>query len=134
MALGFTFSNFNTERDFVLFDSSKLPENKDDRYIDCAGLFEEYGSKKIQVVAFYRNKKTIYADYAPMCAIVLPDSGNQMYVNLPMFQLREVEAILASETAIKQINAGKCGLTVEPYEKGEDTFFKAVWCDYSAKK
>lgn len=119
----FTFGSFNKERLFNV-DTTSFD------YTSLESLFEENGEDSVyQILGAYIGTKSQFDPETPLVAI------DGYYVNIPVFQLSEVKAMLDSRQAIAAINAGLAGFTIEQYEKklkkGSRTCYKAVWCDYN---
>lgn len=108
-------------------------------YYSLSALYKQNGeSAQYQIGAIYINRKSHYGD-APVFAVVDPkykdDEGKKTggyFVNMPEHMLDDVKDILNDVEAIDEINAGKVGFEIEPYElkdyKGK-TFYKIRYID-----
>lgn len=116
----FTFSKFNKEK---IFDV----DTSDFDYTSLEELFNRDGEGMVyKVRGLYIGTKS---NYDPETPILATDSE---YVNLPVHHLDEVKAMLKDATAIKAINDGECGFTIEKYyqKRFKKDCYAAVWCDY----
>lgn len=116
------FSRFNKSRQFDI-------DTSDFDYIKLKDLYERDGEGQIYILrGVYIGTKSEYADESPLAAI------DGFYVNLPQFQLSDIKEMLESGAAIKAINNGEAGFTIEEYTKklktGKfKTCYKAIWED-----
>lgn len=130
--MAFNFSKFNsTNSKFTNMDSTEFrrnPNNKNgEPYFSLREMVEEYGEDAMyKITGMYINTKGTLKD-VPESPVVATESE---YVNLPVFQLKEVKAIIADDEAVEAINAGKCGFFIETYTNEYGEQLKVVWCDY----
>lgn len=125
--MAFSFNKLAKSRKFT-HDFSKCTD-----YTNLETLYNSVEEGTVfQIKGVFINDKSQFADESPLVAL------NNVYVNLPNHQLAEVKEMLASEDAIRGINAGAAGFTIETYDltrtnsKGKNvtrTYYKAVWCD-----
>lgn len=116
----FTFSKFNKEKVFDI-------DTSDFDYVSLEDLYERDGEGVVyQVRGLYIGTKSNYDPETPILAT------NDTYVNLPVHQLDELKAMLKDTGAIKAINDGQCGFTIEKYhqKRFNKNCYAAVWCDY----
>ncbi len=115
------FSNFNKE---FLFE---LPENIKGNYLKIADAVEKYGDGVIiPVIAF-----GISTNHSPKAVsernawIATEDE----FINVPAFQLPEIEKMMADTNAVKLCKQGKMGIMIEQYENNWGLQYKMRWCD-----
>ena len=115
------FSNFNKE---FLFE---LPENIKGNYLKIADAVEKYGDGVIiPVIAF-----GISTNHSPKAVsernawIATEDE----FINVPAFQLPEIEKMMADSNAVKLCKQGKMGIMIEQYENTWGLQYKMRWCD-----
>jgi len=115
------FSNFNKE---FLFE---LPENIKGNYLKIADAVEKYGDGVIiPVIAF-----GISTNHSPKAVsernawIATEDE----FINVPAFQLPEIEKMMADSNAVKLCKQGKMGIMIEQYENNWGLQYKMRWCD-----
>lgn len=124
----FNFSKFNSTNSKFDIDSSEFRVNPKTGkpYFKLAEMVEEYGEDVMfQVTGLYINKKSAYDAETPVVATTME------FVNVPVFQLAEVKAMIADDEAVEAINAGECGFTIEAYDHPDyGKQLKVVWCAY----
>lgn len=115
------FSNFNKE---FLFE---LPEDIKGNYLKIADAVEKYGDGVIiPVIAF-----GISTNHSPKAVsernawIATEDE----FINVPAFQLPEIEKMMADSNAVKLCKQGKMCIMIEQYENNWGLQYKMRWCD-----
>jgi len=116
-----SFASFNRERLFDI-DTSGFD------YYKLRDLYEVDGEGKEYIIrGLYLGTKSDFAELSPIVAL------DDKYVNLPQFQLEEVQDMLNSKFAVAAINRGEGAFKIEKYTKklktGSRVCYKAVWCD-----
>ena len=114
------FSKFNKER---LFNINTTGFD----YINLEDLYRKNKEgKQYKVYGLYIGTKSEFAPETPIVAL------ENCYVNLPVHQLAEVQAMLSDRSAIQGIRNGECGFTIQRYyqQKYKKDCYKAVWCNY----
>lgn len=115
------FSSFNKE---FLFD---LPENIKGNYLKIADAVEKYGDGVIiPVIAFGISTNHSPKAVSERNAWVATD---EEFINVPAFQLPEIEKMMADTNAVKLCKQGKMGVMIESYENNWGQQFKMRWCD-----
>ena len=115
------FNQFNRE---FLFD---LPEAIQGNYLKIADAQEKYGDGVVIPVIAYG----ISTNHSPKAvsernAWVATD---EEFINVPMFQLPEVEKMMQDSNAVKLTKQGKLGIMIEEYTNQWGTQYKIRWCD-----
>ena len=114
------FSKFNKERLFNINTAG----------FDYVNLEDLYNTSKpgtqFKVCGLYIGTKSQFDPEVPIVALA------DKYVNLPVHQLAEVQAMLSDRSAIQGIRNGECAFTITKYyqQKYKKDCFKAVWCNY----
>lgn len=114
------FAKFNKER---LFDVNTAGFE----YYSLEDLYNHNRKDRVyQVRGLYIGTKS---DFDPEVPIVALDDR---YVNIPVHQLSEVQAMISNKAAIRAIRDGECGFTIATYyqQKYKKTCYKAVWCNF----
>lgn len=94
-------------------------------YKNLETLFSEYNgdvSRVTVVRALYINHKSKFGD-AP-CLVT-----DFEIVNLPKFLTDDIKAIIADDEIVDDINSGRVGFTIRPYEKDGRTFYSVDWIE-----
>lgn len=131
------FNNFKFAYDGI---SATWDKNDKSRYTSLEELFEQYGPDHVFV------GRALWIRYAK-----LDDKGNiidgSMYkenpvvtiegvhVNIPQHQLKQVKAMLDSESIIDEVDAGHFGFKIREYDnkyKPGEKAYAANWCDIEA--
>ena len=114
------FSQFNKE---FLFE---LPESIQGNYLKIADAHEKYLDAVIEVIAF-----GISTNHSPKAVsernawIATEDE----FINVPGFQLAEVERMMNDPNAVKLCKEGHLGVTIEEYQNQWGTQYKVKWTD-----
>ena len=114
------FTKFNKER---LFEVNTAGFD----YVSLEDLYNKYpADHQYQVKGLYIGTKSQFDPEVPILAL------EDTYVNLPVHQLAEVQAMLSSPQAIQGIRNGECGFTIQHYyqQRFKKDCYKAVWCNY----
>lgn len=118
--MAFSFSSFNKE---FLFD---LPEEIVGNYLKTAEAHEKYGQEVIPVIGFGVNvNKSINA---------LTDKNGwiateEEMINVPYFQIPEIEAMMADRNAVNLCRSGHMGAVITHYTNKYGDQIKFKWCD-----
>ena len=84
-------------------------------YLSPEEAFNEYGKEAVyRLDALFINRKGMYDD-APVAVVKI--NNDQFMLNMSAHMTEEVEKILADQTDIKDIKAGKVGLNFRPYHQ-----------------
>lgn len=114
------FSQFNKE---FLFE---LPEAIQGNYLKIADAHDKYLDAVIDVIAF-----GISTNHSPKAVsernawIATEDE----FINVPGFQLPEVEKMMQDNNAVKLCKEGHLGVTIEEYQNQWGTQYKVKWTD-----
>ena len=130
----FTFESFNQERlfevdatDFVTHERKNLRGKiVESAYWKTREMFEMNGPDKVYTIqGIYINDLSGNRDALTdeSAAIAVDDR----YITVPTFQIKEIQAMLDSQEAIKCIRAGHAGCTIEEYTNKFGTNYKLVW-------
>lgn len=115
------FSQFNHE---FLFD---LPESIIGIYLKIAEAAEKYGDDVvIPVIGYGISKNTSEKAVSEYNAWVATD---EEFINVPSFQMPEVEAMMADNNAVKLCKQGHLGIKLVPYYNMWGLQYKVRWCD-----
>lgn len=115
------FSQFNKE---FLFD---LPDDIKGNYLKIADANEKYGDGVIiPVIAF-----GISTNHSPKAVSERNAwvATEEEFINVPGFQLPEVEKMMADSNAVKLCKQGHLAVMIETYENNWGTQYKIRWCD-----
>lgn len=114
------FTKFNKERLFAVntagFD-----------YVSLEDLYNKNPKGKVyKVMGLYIGTKSQFDPEVPIVAL------DDTYVNIPVHQLAEVQAMLSDRNAIQGIRNGECGFTIQHYyqQRFKKDCYKAIWCNY----
>lgn len=114
------FNKFNKERLFNVNTAGF-------EYFSLEELYNKNSKDKVyQVQGLYIGTKSEFDPEVPIVAL------EDKYVNIPVHQLAEVQAMLSDKAAVRAIRDGECGFTISTYyqQKYKKTCYKAVWCNY----
>lgn len=122
------FSQFNTG--LFNFDTSAIKGN----YITTRDLYDRDGDKNIYVVrAVYKGtldkdkrKDDLRGKEDKPTACIATD---EFYINVPDFQVKEIDKMLDQPEVIDYINDGKAGVMLRTYEARGEEFVKLVFVD-----
>lgn len=118
--MSFSFSSFNHE---FVFD---LPENIQGVYLKIAEAEEKYGAEVIPVIGFgistNKSPKAVSAQNAWIATA-------EEYINVPLFQLPEIQAMLDDRNAVNLCKQGKMGAYIEHYTNAYGDQLKFRWAD-----
>ena len=115
------FAKFNTKRLFNV-DTSMFD------YLSIEQAASKYGvNVPIRLRGLYIGDKSKFVEEDARLAT------DDEYINLPQHQLKEVKKILADPSAIRDINAGRCGFVIREYfqKRFQVTCYSAEWIDYN---
>lgn len=114
------FSQFNRE---FLFE---LPEGITGNYLKIADAKEKYGDDVIEVVAY-----GISTNHSPKAVSERNAwiATEEEFINVPMFQLPEVEKMMNDSNAVKLCKQGHLGVIIEEYTNQWGTQYKVKWTD-----
>lgn len=118
------FSKFNKER---LFNVNTAGFD----YYSLEDLYKNHKSDHVyQVLGMYIGTKSEYDPETPIVAL------KDRYVNIPVHQLAEVQAMLSDKSAIRAIRDGECGFVIKTYyqQKYKKTCYKAEWVNYEEEE
>lgn len=115
------FSQFNRE---FLFE---LPEVIQGNYLKIADAVEKYGDGVIIPVIAYG----ISTNHSPKAVSERNAwvATEEEFINVPMFQLPEVEKMMADTNAVKLCKQGHLGVMIESYTNQWGDQYKIRWCD-----
>lgn len=126
--MAFNFNKFNNTGSKFNIDSSdfRVHPVTGKPYFKLAEMVEEYGTDVMfQLTGLYINKKSSFDPETPVAATTAE------FVNIPVFQLAEVKAMIADDEAVEAINNGEAGFTIEEYDHPDyGKQLKVVWCAY----
>lgn len=94
-------------------------------YKSLAMLYAEYSDnpERVTVVrALYINHKSKYGDSPCMVT-------DFEIVNLPKHMTDDVKAIIADDSIVDDINSGRVGFKIAPYEKDNKTYYSIDWVE-----
>lgn len=114
------FSQFNKE---FLFE---LPENIQGNYLKIADAHEKYLDAVVEVIAF-----GISTNHSPKAVSERNAwiATEEEFINVPSFQLPEVEKLMQDPNAVKLCKQGHLGVTIEEYQNQWGTQYKVKWTD-----
>lgn len=114
------FSQFNKE---FLFE---LPEAIQGNYLKIADAHEKYLDAVIEVIAF-----GISTNHSPKAVSERNAwiATEEEFINVPGFQLAEVEKMMSDPNAVKLCKEGHLGVTIEEYQNQWGTQYKVKWTD-----
>lgn len=114
------FSQFNKE---FLFE---LPESIQGNYLKIADAHTKYGDDVIEVIAF-----GISTNHSPKAVSERNAwvATEEEFINVPGFQLPEVEKMMSDPNAVKLCKQGHLGITIESYTNQWGDQFKVKWTD-----
>ena len=131
------FNNFKFAYDAV---SATWEKNDKSRYVSLEDLYKTNGPDKVYEgkAIWIRHAKTdengnitdgsMYEEN-PVVTI------EGLFVNIPHHQLKQIKAMLGTDTIIEEVDAGRFGFTIREYDnaykKGEKAY-AANWCDIDA--
>lgn len=114
------FSQFNKE---FLFE---LPEAIQGNYLKIADAHDKYLDAPIEVIAF-----GISTNHSPKAVSERNAwiATEEEFINVPGFQLAEVEKMMADPNAVKLCKEGHLAVTIEEYQNQWGTQYKVKWTD-----
>lgn len=114
------FAQFNKE---FLFE---LPESIQGNYLKIADAHAKYDDEVIEVIAF-----GISTNHSPKAVSERNAwvATEEEFINVPGFQLPEVEKMMADPNAVKLCKQGHLGITIESYTNQWGDQFKVKWTD-----
>lgn len=114
------FSQFNRE---FLFE---LPEGITGKYLKIADAKEKYDDEVIDVIAY-----GISTNHSPKAVSERNAwiATEEEFINVPMFQLPEVEKMMNDTNAVKLCKQGHLGVIIEEYTNQWGTQYKVKWVD-----
>lgn len=131
------FNNFKFAYDAV---SATWEKNDKSRYISLEALYKKNGPNKVYEgkAIWIRHAKTDEngeiidgSMYKENPVITIED----VFVNIPHHQLKQVNALLSSDVIIDEVDSGHFGFTIREYDneykKGEKAY-AANWCNIEA--
>ena len=114
------FSQFNRE---FLFE---LPEGIQGNYMKIADAQEKYLDAVIEIIAY-----GISTNHSPKAVSERNAwiATEEEFINVPAFQLPEIEKMMNDSNAVKLCKQGHLGATIEEYTNQWGTQYKLKWCD-----
>ena len=114
------FAQFNKE---FLFE---LPEQIQGNYLKIADAHQKYGDDVIEIIAF-----GISTNHSPKAVSERNAwvATEEEFINVPAFQLPEVEKMMQDANAVKLCKQGHLGIVIESYTNQWGDQFKVKWTD-----
>lgn len=118
--MAFSFSNFNKE---FLFE---LPQEIQGCYLKIAEAEEKYGDSVIPVIGYGISVNKSPKAVSERNAWIATD---EEFINVPLFQLPEIEKLMADRNAVSFCKQGHMGAMIQHYQNSYGDQMKFVWCD-----
>lgn len=118
--MAFSFGSFNKE---FLFE---IPQEIQGVYLKIAEAEEKYDDTIIPVIAFGISTNKSPKAVSERNAWIVTD---EEFINVPLFQLPEIEKMMADRNAVNFCKQGHMGAIIQHYQNSYGDQLKFVWCD-----
>lgn len=118
--MAFSFGSFNKE---FLFE---IPQEIQGVYLKIAEAEEKYDDTIIPVIAFGISTNKSPKAVSERNAWIATD---EEFINVPLFQLPEIEKMMADRNAVNFCKQGHMGAIIQHYQNSYGEQLKFVWCD-----